>query len=662
MKFFGKKTPGRMGGGRWGKALDVVQSVHGSDNDNKTNQKSENAPVVSEKTKQSAGFLKRSVNKIGDVLHKKFGSTEKITDTDSMSNTEYLGEIYKIMVQNRDDAKFEHQQQVSRREEEDSEDQRRHDEVIKALTIRRRPKPKRVTRREKKEEDKRKAEEKSVDKDKTQTDKDKSKADKDKAAQEKAAKDKAEQEKAAKDKAEKDKAAQEKAAKDKADRERVEKDKAEKDRIQKEKDTAKKQKEEAERKEKEAKTEAEKRAAQKEKEEAQKKLDDAKAAEETRRKAAEEAKKKAAEEAKKKAAEEESKRILETADKAQNRSSRRLKGEKEAQEKLKKETAEKLKKEQQEKLKKEAEEKARLEKLKEQKPETATQQPPAQAPKPSGGTATQVITGIATAATGLVPILAKAESPDYNLLVFPKKDKKGITPPKPLTKMTIDEVIKFQSQMSKSGQYPSNAVGKYQIIQSTLKGGVADLKIPLTQLFDEKTQDRLYYEYLTGTKRKKLGNYLTGEVADKPETLAAAQLEMAKEFASFGVPYRVWRDENKNEDGKVIWDARWIEPGQSYYVGSGGNKASVTPEASAKALREERALRLKNKNISPESLSSSSGTQINDSSIQNKHIKGDLNKSSNKDSNSSGGFFANLFGGGSNSAPKVDDRPAYQRK
>jgi predicted chitinase len=111
-------------------------------------------PVVSEKTKDSASFLKKTVNKIGDVLHKKFGSTKHTTDAETMSNTEYLGEIYKLMVQNHDDAKLEHEQQVNSREEEDTEDQKRHEEIIKALTIRRRPKPKRVAKREKKAEEK----------------------------------------------------------------------------------------------------------------------------------------------------------------------------------------------------------------------------------------------------------------------------------------------------------------------------------------------------------------------------------------------------------------------------------------------------------------------------------------------------------------------------
>ena len=109
------------------------------------------SPVVSEKTKSSASFLKKTVSKIGSLFKsKKLG--DELT-AEPMSNAEYLGEIYKLMVQNHDDIKLERQQTDNRREEEDSEDQKRHSEIIKALTLRRRPKPKRVIRRERKAEE-----------------------------------------------------------------------------------------------------------------------------------------------------------------------------------------------------------------------------------------------------------------------------------------------------------------------------------------------------------------------------------------------------------------------------------------------------------------------------------------------------------------------------
>jgi hypothetical protein len=110
------------------------------------------SPVVSDKTKSSASFLKKTVSKIGSIFKSKKFDDELTAEP--MSNTEYLGEIYKLMVQNHDDIKLERQQTNNRKEEENSEDQKRHSEIIKALTLRRRPKPKRVVRRERKAEEK----------------------------------------------------------------------------------------------------------------------------------------------------------------------------------------------------------------------------------------------------------------------------------------------------------------------------------------------------------------------------------------------------------------------------------------------------------------------------------------------------------------------------
>ena len=121
-------------------------------NNKKDTGESSSSPVVSEKTKQSTGLLKKVTSKIGSLLSRK--QTTDTAQVEPMSNAGYLGEIYKLMVQNRDDARLETEKQVNRREEEDSEEQKRHSEIIKALTIRRRPKPKRVIRREKKAEEK----------------------------------------------------------------------------------------------------------------------------------------------------------------------------------------------------------------------------------------------------------------------------------------------------------------------------------------------------------------------------------------------------------------------------------------------------------------------------------------------------------------------------
>ena len=121
-------------------------------NNKKDTGETSSSPVVSEKTKQSASLFKRTASKIGDVLKNKFSKSEE-SSFEPMSNAKYLGEIYKIMVQNRDDAKLDRQQKINRREEEESEDQKRHEEIIKALSLRRIPKPKKVIRRERKAEE-----------------------------------------------------------------------------------------------------------------------------------------------------------------------------------------------------------------------------------------------------------------------------------------------------------------------------------------------------------------------------------------------------------------------------------------------------------------------------------------------------------------------------
>jgi hypothetical protein len=513
------------------------------------------SPVASEKTKSSASFLKRTVSKIGSL----FSKTNTENTVEPMSNAEYLGEIYKLMVQNSVDIKLEREERVNYREEEDSEEQKRHSEIIKALTIRRKPKPKKVIRREKKATEKAAPPAPSI--------------------------------------------------------------------------PGKPGKPSAPSKPSQPPT--------KPAEPPKKPAEPPKKPAEPPKKPAEPPKKpaeptKPAEPPKKPA--EPPKPVEKPVEKPK--------------------TTEPVKEVPKKQPTKPAEPVKPSEPV---KPPTATQKPPAAAKPSAAETATKIGigTGIAAATTGLVPILAKAESPDYNLLVYPNKGKKGIKPPKPLTQMKIGEVLAFQDEMSKSKMYPSNAVGKYQIIQSTLKEGAEKLKIPLTQLFDEKTQDKLYYEFLTGSKRKNLGDYLSGKVSDTPENLAAAQLDLSKEFASFGVPYRIWREEARKKNGDLIWDARWIEPGQSYYVGAGGNKASVTPQTSAKAIKEERLLRLNKEKVTVVPSTPNSGTKADQASKENKDMKKqDTPAPINIQQNTTNVNNSNE----SSNAQKVDDRPAHQRK
>jgi hypothetical protein len=94
------------------------------------------SPIVAEKTRDSAGSLKRTLSKMGELISNKFAPITK----SNMNNTEYLGEIYKMMVEKRATEKLSREKQNNRRKEDAYEDTRRHKEIIKALSLRRRPK------------------------------------------------------------------------------------------------------------------------------------------------------------------------------------------------------------------------------------------------------------------------------------------------------------------------------------------------------------------------------------------------------------------------------------------------------------------------------------------------------------------------------------------
>lgn len=77
----------------------------------------------------------------------------------------------------------------------------------------------------------------------------------------------------------------------------------------------------------------------------------------------------------------------------------------------------------------------------------------------------------------------------------------SIQPPKPITQMTIGEVLAFQDRIVAAGSN-SSAIGRYQFIRKTLKAMVKDLGIDQDVLFDRRTQD-----YLARRKLHRCGFY-----------------------------------------------------------------------------------------------------------------------------------------------------------
>lgn len=140
---------------------------------------------------------------------------------------------------------------------------------------------------------------------------------------------------------------------------------------------------------------------------------------------------------------------------------------------------------------------------------------------------------------------------------------------KPLSQYTIGEIKAFQS-------FPRNAngqlfaTGRYQIIPSTLIEAVSKVGLKNSDLYNEQNQDKLAFQLIT--ERSAIKNYLIGTVADSLENRQKASLEMAKIWASIGIPYEL--------NGK--------QKNQSYYQG-GGDVASVTSELIQQKLQQLRS-------------------------------------------------------------------------
>ena len=144
---------------------------------------------------------------------------------------------------------------------------------------------------------------------------------------------------------------------------------------------------------------------------------------------------------------------------------------------------------------------------------------------------------------------------------------------KNLTDMTVDEVY--------AQQYPYgaglNAVGKYQIIPSTMKEFITYLRSQgidtSKRKFDASIQN-MFGPYSITQKREKVGRFLKG---DTSVSLDTAQLELAAEYASIGVPYDMKKG---SYNGK--YPLRDIKKGESLYSGVGSNYA---PAAHTEQIR-----------------------------------------------------------------------------
>ena len=144
----------------------------------------------------------------------------------------------------------------------------------------------------------------------------------------------------------------------------------------------------------------------------------------------------------------------------------------------------------------------------------------------------------------LLDLIAKAESRGNYNAYFGNASNTSID----FTSMTIAEVLNWQAEYIKNGS-PSSAVGRYQILNTTLSGLINQYNIDKSQRYDKKMQDDLAVKLL---ERRGSIAYVNKDITQKE--FAA---NIAKEWASLP---------------KVVGE----NPEKSYYHGDGLNGSLVS--------------------------------------------------------------------------------------
>lgn len=153
----------------------------------------------------------------------------------------------------------------------------------------------------------------------------------------------------------------------------------------------------------------------------------------------------------------------------------------------------------------------------------------------------------------LLQLVANAESKGNDNAYFGNAGNSSID----FTSMSIAEVMKWQADYVSQGS-PSSAVGRYQLLSTTLAGLVDELAIDTNQSFDRSMQDRMAGALI---ERRGAEGYVNGELT--PQAFAA---NLAKEWAALP---------------RVVGE----NPEDSYYVSDGLNKSLVSVDEVLDAIR-----------------------------------------------------------------------------
>ena len=137
-----------------------------------------------------------------------------------------------------------------------------------------------------------------------------------------------------------------------------------------------------------------------------------------------------------------------------------------------------------------------------------------------------------------------------------------------LTALTIGEIQSRQA-LDVTNADRLGAVGKYQVIASTLKEAVNALKLTADTKFDAATQEKIFTEYLLDAKRPSVRQFVTGGTNDVNSVIR----NLSQEFAAIANP----------------------DTGKSFYDGKGGNTSTISVEQIKAAILAARDQFQKNK-------------------------------------------------------------------
>jgi muramidase (phage lysozyme) len=145
--------------------------------------------------------------------------------------------------------------------------------------------------------------------------------------------------------------------------------------------------------------------------------------------------------------------------------------------------------------------------------------------------------------THLLNMIVKPESGgNYNIAYGGRTPKTADG--RTLDEMSLNEVRAHQRRMG----HPSTAVGRYQIISSTMDSLIKEMGLTGNEIFDEAMQDRMGIHLL---KRRGLDDFLAGRI-----TTQQFMKNLSQEWA--GLPMDM--------------------SGRSYYHGDGLNRAGISPQ------------------------------------------------------------------------------------